>query len=600
MPMFTPEELAAVGYTDTADTSSNPAQSSQGPFTPEELASVGYMHPTAQEQVPIPNQESNSALQEARDASRAIIGEIGSLGAGTIENVGKLVGSQGLQDFGAERRAMGDQMVSGARESSPIAGGIGKYGTDIAGILATTPSSIAGMAAGGALAGLSTSAETNPVRDILEGAVLGAAIGTGAKAVGAAFKSKTVGNIIAGAKTRWQTFTDKESFIDSVTEAALKAKGGDASKVTPIDLLRKIDAGMGELKGLKGDFYTARNLEAEARGIRVDRSGLSEAIQKLKAQTTDSSSSAINAAIKEGEMILSVGKPVSFGVAESGISELTSAARTAERAGNPKLQAHLLGLATALGNDIEKAAVGNKNVLDLHAVAKGFFRDVYKPIADLNVEKVIAEKVTDRAYLQSFVNRSILNSPRTAAALKTADIGYKDAIVAANINALKEAATTAGSEGSKINLETFSRALDTQLKKFGEAYGTASKDMITLSDVLRGAVEAGKGENFSSIFKLTSVVAGIGGVLVGGIPGAAATVIAAKTPFLYSAGKLLNNKSAQELLKSARQLQQYPNSTLYQEVSDRIGKNFMSQFKDIPMRLAPAFGVSPLQDSDAS
>ncbi len=178
-PMTSPptqEELDAIGYTHEEQHAQ--ADPLTAPPTQAELNAIGYKAPKS------PQEQHLDTIENAGNGLLDLITaaghEVGSLAGGAVKNIGKMTGIKTLENLGQANQTYSDKVVQEARDRSPIAGGIGKYGSDTVAALASAPfaTTAKGLLATGALAGGLTSLATgngdNPALDILKSSAAGA------------------------------------------------------------------------------------------------------------------------------------------------------------------------------------------------------------------------------------------------------------------------------------------------------------------------------------------------------------------------------------------------------------------------------------------
>ncbi len=576
----TPEELAAIGYQPPpVDAASSVAQ--DAPPTPEELKAIGYNPPVHL----TPDQKHNNMLA---DAGNAIVGELGSIGGSIIKNVGKISGNKSVTDFGESRQSMGDYLVNAARQSSPITTEVAKLGVDTAGALASTGASLPGLIAGGATAALASSNADNPTPDVLTGGALGAATGVAGKALSTL--APVAKKVLSGLQLNLR---DPSQIADNALNVVLNKVGGNITDATPKDLALAIQKTESSAKATKNALYSARDAQAASEGVTVSRTNLQNAVQALQSSVQAGATKDTRAAATEGAKLLGNNADLSFSDAQKLVSSIGQSANSASASGNLARAAQLGSMRDALLQDINNSAA-SPALKATQGAANNYYANVYRPIRDLQVDKILADKVTQDQFLAKFANK-VIDSPRAVQALGTADEQVAKMAIVSNVNAIK-AASVNGVTGA-FDLTKFSNALGNEIKNNGPAYGEQAGKLQALAQVLQASVQAHAGVSASQGTKLLQVASGIGGYLVGGLPGLASAAVINKAGFLYSAGKLINNPAAQELLQQAVNLQKYPNADIIPLVHDKILKLFTNQLSNIPKRLAPAFGVSLLTSS---
>lgn len=612
---FTPEEVAWAQQ-------NVPPRPSDQDFTPEEIQWAKQAIPdTPSEQIqPQATQQQpttqplgliDSVTQGLNDFTTASAAEAGSLGAGVLANAGKLIGNQTLASFANDQSRL-DNIVANAREQSPIMGAIGKWGTDLIGGAALPASSIAQGALSGAAMGLATSTGNDTMWKVGADALLGAGAAGVVKGVSAL--APPVSRMLTAGKL-WMT--DPNTLTNKVLNTALADAGGDINKVTPLALAQQIQGVENKAYASQQLLYKARDAQAAIEGATVGRTNLTNAANDLVSQITTGATddviaaygqarrllgrdvplpmddNTINAVMSFGnskdeamniiqnsqlqaskQIVKNTGgafdaqlpfssKDLSFQDAQKQISQLGKNANQAGVTGNLTTQAQLLGLKDALQQDINQSATVSDKLLNLHQVASDYTRDIYKPIANLDVDKAIAARYTDNKLMGTMANK-VLDNPPAMVALNQVDPNMHAITVAANVNNLANNATD--NVTGKINLRKFSTTLANEVANNKAAYGSSTDDLLNVSKALSVA---------------------------GGLPQSLNTLKAITKPyFLYGASKLLNNPAVSDLLKTSGALEDYPASSMAKLVNNKITKAFTNAVGDIPTRLLPAFGAS--------
>lgn len=552
--------------------------------------------PSVQDQINNKIDTATNALNAFRTSSMA---EAGSLGAGVIANVGKIVGSDYLKSFDVDRGSL-DNTVEAVRAENPIAGSIGKYAADTVGALAATPSAgIGGLAVGGALGALATTNSDNPALQTALGAAGGAVGGTVLKGIGQGLKAGY--NALQGARLASAVSTS-DQFANKVISSAIDAAGG--KNVNLADTIAGIKNEFdNQMTPMKDALYQARDDAASqangGQGITVDRSGFASALSKIQDAATQTTSPQINSAIKTGMDVLGDGNKVPFSVAQNGINNLRSEAYSAASQNNNAQSTVLMGLANVAENDLTKSIPEGSNVAQLHDAATDYARNVYYPIKNSNIDDVVAGRATETKYLASMLQGNLNpGTPSVSSAMSAADPEFQAKLIGSHINAIKDATTPAG---DSLDLSKFSNSLSKSINTFSSTNGTSAfKDsvqpMVTLANVMKAASVAGKGGNFG-LTQLASAGASAGagaamGGPVGAIAGGLAGAVVPKLPFMYAAGKMINNPAAMSLLHDAGQLSRYPNADMTKVVGDKLVELYHNQLNDIPTRLLSSFGLS--------
>lgn len=552
--------------------------------------------------------QMTNGLNAFRTASMA---EAGSLGAGVIANVGKIVGSDYLKSFDVDRGSL-DNTVDAVRETNPVAGALGKYGTDALGALATTGSGILGMAAGGAAAGLATSTSDSPAFSAAAGAAMGGVGGAALKGLGAG--ASALGNVIQGTRLAGAVSNINE-FADKVIGKTIQQAGGKDVNIST--LLSGIkDEFDNHMTPIKDSLYAARDAAADSAnngaGITVDRSPFSSAITNLQDEATRSTSPQLNSAISTAKDVLGDGSNIPFSTAQSGVSRLKSEAAAAAMGGRSVESATLMGLSKIAEDSISNSVPPGSQVAALHNAATEYAKNVYYPIKNSNIEDAVLDRATETKYLGNILkgNLAPAGTPTVSAAMTrtspgnvAADPDFQAKVLGAHINAIKDAVTP---EGGNIDPLKFSNSLQKSMKTFSTTNGSSAfndsvQPMVTLANVMGAAAVAGKaglnkGMGLGSL--VATGLAGGAGAALGGAPGAIAGAAAGqllpKTPFLYSAGKMMSNPAVMALLHDSQALSRYPNADMTRTVANKIVESYHNQFNDVPTRLLPSFGISQL------
>jgi len=573
MPDFTPEDLASVGYTPE-----------QHDFTPAELASVGYVAPR-------PNQ---SFLDKATGIVGGVAGEASELLGTGIKNVGTLVGSEGIKDYGQSRIDNAAYLKGVGNQYSPEYTKAGAIGADVLGTLALPAGSIPAMAASGAAIGLATQEEENPAQVMMNiaksatiSAALGKAIDIGAAIVGkgASVGSKALSNIVQGSKI---VMTNTDDYANAAIDATLKKVGGDLAKSSPEETVNSILAVQKGLKNQATDLYTLRDVAAQKVGLVVDKSAVKDLAAKIGADITTGATAETKAALRETKNIIgTVDAPISFAKAEALSSQLSASISSAAAKGDNALARELGQVKDALQADISTAAKGNADVMELHNAATAFYRDSYAPIKNLDTRNAIMNKLSEREFIAKLANNLDKKPVETTGFAKLPD-DVKNQILSSWMGIQRDVASKSG----ELDLNALSKAIEkTKIMNPSLFKMTNSfDDMNTLSKVLQA-----KGElkpKIRSLFNPAVIGFGGYGAVTGNIPALATAITIPVAAHLHAAGKLLNNASAISLLKTMRGLDKYPNSALAKMTGEKIEKLYSNQFKNLSKQAAMALGVN--------
>lgn len=574
MSGFTPEQLASVGYkTKSAD------------FTQEQLASVGYK----------PKAADASFSDKLMSGAAGFLGEASDLVGTGLHNTGKLIGSQGLQDFAQPTIDYGQKLTQRANEVSLGAAGVGKVGADVLGALAVPGSGLAGMAGAGAAVGLATSkGETagDISMDALKSAALSFGIGSVIKAGTSLIKAgatKLEGPISTIAKNFSTLKMSPDDFAQTALDATLK-KSGDLSKATAEDVVNAISSTTRGIKDNSNALYAARDAIAEHSNVTVGKDSVKHILDDLTSSIRGGATSETKAALNSVRSIYGSGAPVSFSKAQSLVSDIGSSINTATRQGDMAKAFELGKVKDALVQDIDNASGMSSELRTATNTANAYYKSVYRPVRDLKVQDAIAGKVTNDIFVSKLL-KGMSKSPAVAGAVNNLGSETKLAIVGAHQNALANSLI----EGTgQLNLQKYANALDKDIQANKELYkGTNTlTDLSTLANVLSGASMAGK----ASIAPLAeSAAISTGFAALTGTALAGAGYMVAKTipqaKFLYGAGKMLSNESSKALLSSMRDLSAYPESSMFKMTSNKVNKLFNNQFSQKASKAALLLGL---------
>jgi len=569
-----PELLAQSGYKAPAPVELDPIK----------LAKAGYIRP-------VPNQ---SFLDKATGVVGGVAGEASELLGTGIKNVGTLVGSEGIKDYGQSRIDNAAYLKGVGNQYSPEYTKAGAIGADVLGTLALPAGSIPAMAASGAAMGLTTHEEDNPAQVMMNmaksatvSAALGKAIDIGAAVLGKGVSagSKALSNTVRGSKI---VLTSTDDYANAALDATLKKTGGDLSKSTPEVAVNSILDVQKKLKNQATDLYTLRDVAADKAGIMVNKSAVKDLAAKIGADITTGATAETKAALRETKNIIgSVDAPISFAKAEDLSSKLSASITSAAAKGDGALARELGQVKEALQADIAASAKGNADVMELHNAATTFYRDSYAPIKNLDTRNSIMNKLSEREFIAKLVSNLDKKPVETTGFTKLPDEA-KNQILNAWVGIQRDVASKSG----ELDLNLLSKAIEKtkvinpSLFKLTNSFD----DMGTLSKVLQA-----KGElkpKIRSLFTPAVISLGGYGAVTGSIPALATAVIIPVAAHLHAAGKLLNNQSAQNLLKTMRGVEQYPNSAIAKMTAEKIEKLYINQFKNLSKQAAIALGVS--------
>lgn len=553
------------------------------PLDPIKLAKAGYG---------APQEHSTNLADIATGLVGGVIGEASDLIGHGIKNVGTVVGSPGMQDYGQSRIDNAGYLKDIGNQASPTATSVGSIGADIGGALALPGSSVPALAAGGAAAGLATSNGENISQILMDTAKAAAVSGSLATALKAgtmlASKGvKAVGpmltNIAQGSKI---VLTSAEDYANAaVNQTLIRAGGDDLAKATPDSA---VDAILSVQKGLKAqakDLYALRNVAAEDAGIKVAKDNISELYTKTQADMAtgvkEGTSEAL-AAIKK--LKGTVDSPISFSKAEDLSSGLGAAINDATKQGNSVVASSLQTVRSTWQADIAKAAEGNSDVMDLHNAATTFYRDSYAPIKNLQTQQQTLNKVTSRKFISDLVSGMDTKLPNTAGYNKLPD-ETKMQIIGAWTNIQRASSSKTGELDLGQMYKTIEKAKVQNPSLF--KVSTVLDDMGTLAKVLQARADVVP--KVRAMFNPTTIgFAGLGAAAASlGNPVVGASALAIPIALhLNAAGKMLNNPAARNLLRTMRGLDAYPDSYLAKEAAKKIESSYMNTMGRMPKVVA--------------
>lgn len=596
MPLFTPDQLAAVGYQPPTEAQSVP---SPGKFTPEQLAAVGYTPQVGSQPANDP-----SLLDKVGAGLQGAGAEINNLGGQAIHNVGTLVGSQGIKDFAQPNIDAGKDWMAQANAVSPTAASIGKFGVDAGALLAMPASTLPKLAASGALAQLAINESDTPIGQAA-GLALGAAAGAATGAVvnagvgmlsrlGSKAVAGPLANVIKGGQMA--VVKDPAQFAQQALEETIKKSGGDLSKATPEQMVDAIIAHGDKLKTQASDMYKLRDSIADSAGIQVDRINIRELRDHLQADVLSGATEGTEQSLAAVKKILGQTDTatIPFAKAHSLLSDIGGQMQDAVMSGNGVLARKMGIVKDALAGDITRSSESVPELSVAHDAANDFYRDVVKPITNLQTARETANKVTQQQFVANLVNRIGKNAKETDA-FTAMPAELKEQLVATHSMALKQAATKDG----MLDLDKYSKILQQSLdpKKDATFYNLADAgttqpvqpghstaniqfsdvlgDMHTLANVIGAKSLADKA---AAVPGKSMGPLGVGAaVLTGGV--SVPFMMAPMAKYLYSAGKMINNQSAQGLLKTMRGLSAYPESSMAKATASKIGLLYENQLK---------------------
>lgn len=577
----TPEELKAIGADQPV---SDQAVLAHPPST-EELKAIGAIPKTKDDHV----EEKGNALLDGIIAAGH---EIGSLASGVVKTVGKVTGSQTLTDLGGLNQAVSDKTVEQARASSPIAGAIGKYSADTATALASTPASstfLGGLAAGAVGGGLTAAATgQGEGTDVSKGAVAGSAI-MAAFGVGGKLFQKVLAPIVQGTG---MLLKNSDDLVNNVMQAAISKGGEDITKVTPKSFLDQVQQATVSAKATKNALYNARDEYAQGIGAKVTRTGLADVMASMGDALPAGATATDKALYIASKRAVGDGSDISFSKAQTLVSSLGGEANTATRAGDAAKASGLMQIRDTLLNDI-KNSTSDSQLEALHGAATNYYRDVYRPVADLKVQKQLVDKYTQDVFVNKLANK-VLDNPTAMGSLQTINPDLKNQAIAASVNAIKESSTLDG----HLDLRKFGSVLGKEINQNSGAYGSAASDLATYANILSSKAASEQLIPKGMITKMGLVGAGIGGFLVGGLGGLGGLAVADKAWFMHAAGELIDNPAARQLLSSAKTLQQQGNTAMLEKVGDKLMQTTSNITNRIPegmsrfMHSVPVAGAS--------
>ena len=559
------EALKAIGYKTTGATY----------LSPEALAAVGYSPP-----------KPDASLADSIAAGAGgFYAEASDLVGRGISNLGKIAGSQAIQDFAQPTIDLGKKVGARAAELSPTAATVGGFGADVLAAFALPGSTIPRLAASGAAAGLATSDEessagilTDTARSALLAGSIGGAISLASKAMSAGGKvaskvSSPLGAVVNNSKT---LLTNSDDYARSALDLTLKKSKGDLTTSTADQVVDSISVLQSSLKKQSTDLYSLRDALATSKGIQVSKSNVSKLYADMQADIATGATAEMRSAAGAAKGILgTVDSPITFDKAETLRSKLSGSMKTAASQQNGALALELGRVRSALDADIAASAASADDVMAAHRAATDFYRESYSPIKGLDMKNQIMNKVTEDQFVANLVKGLGKKSKETNAFQVLPD-EIKQQIVGTHQMALQEAATSSGA----MDLGKYSAALDRSLKANPMLYKMTDtlENMRTLADVIKAKQTAGKGLDPSRLVGSSVIGAGFGAVMNPGF------MVAAALPqayYLHAAGKLINNKAAQDLLRTMRGLEAYPESALAKEGANKISKLFSAQARGL-------------------
>ncbi len=570
----TEEELRAVGYVPTLE---------EMPPTQEELDAVGYKDPLQKTPEEVKEDNIKTRGGELLDFLTAAGMEVGSIAGGAVKNIGKLTGSQTLENLGEVNKVYADRDVAEARKRSPVAGALGKYLVDTTSVLASTPSATttAGIAAAGALGGaltsLAISDSSNPLNSILQSAAIGGAGGAVLHGLGTAAKT-AISRIFKGGQA---LVSNSDDLVNNTMQSAVNSNSAkDITKVTPAAFVKSMEDVTESSKTVVNNLYKARDDFAEQLGAKVERSGLNSFLETTKAAALKGKTEETSIILSKAKDLIGNNAPLTFKEARDHVSDLGKEAFSAGRTGDLVKQNALLKLKDLLEKDIQQS-VNSDELASLHGAANKYFADVYSPLKDLKLDRKMADKYTQDLFVGKLAN-TVLDSPKAMAAANSVNPTIRDEAVAASLNAIKSASND---KDGILDLTKFSNNLRQEVMNNRGAYGESFDHLVAMADVLKAHKIASTNLHQSQVMKGLQLSAGIGGYLVGGPAGLATMVGMEKAAFLYMAGKMIDNPNAQSLLRAVTSLQKSGrNPTMLSKVTDKAAEALAGAFKNLPNR----------------
>jgi hypothetical protein len=426
------------------------------------------------------------------------------------------------------------------------------------------------------------------------GAKLGTALGLASEVLPPAIKAvgSGISNIYRGTKL---LFNNPDELANAATSVTLNKVGGDFSKATPEDFA---NAGMklyNNIKQQKDELYAARDALAAKEGVKIKIEPSIANDINFYAKSPEFTKTNV------GQRIL--GKiedeqPLSYPDAQKLVSFIGKNKNDAFRRGNGTLGNELSNLNNRLLEAIDNGP-GSEALKQSHQVATDFYKNNYKPIADMDIKNTLMNKYTDEKFMFDFV-RALGSKVPARKALEQMPDEIKQTLVAAHTNALKDAAINADS--NLINIQKYAQSLSNNLKNVPELYGQQLQDMQTLASVLSARGMASKvmptdhgiGQTLmvnAAVGGASSLVASAGfgqdpvkGALIG-----LGVYTLPKTRFLFAAGRMINNPAAKNLLQQAARVSEKTDPRVKQIIFDKVNKSFNNQFHSIPASLMPAF-----------
>lgn len=552
---LTPQDMAAVGYTGkhTANAMN---------LSPEDMAAVGYIAP----------RQDTTMGQNIKAGLIGAGAEINDIFGGAVENLGKLTGNQSIQDWAQPNVQAGKNWMAAAKDINPTAALVGKGAVDTASIVALPGSTIPRIALSGAAVGLATSDEDN-APDILIDGIKGAAISSGVAAVinkgaqmvaaggrAAAEMSKPVAAI---AKNFDIVMKNADDFSRNALDTVLKKHGGDLLNSSPEDVVSAIAATQAKVKGQANDLYAFRDALAKSENAMVSKNNLKAIQDELVSSISGGATKETKAALAQVKSIVGSGTPIDFSKAQSLLSDIGKSTNKAVVSGDSAMAFQLGKVKDAILKDIDESATVSKDLLQANKFANEFYRDVYTPVKDLKVMDAMVGKIEDTKYIQQLLKRAS-SKPMVMRGIEQLDSETKMALIGAHQNALMASKIA---ETGEMNVSAYANALDASIKQNkGLLKGMdILEDMQSLANVIGAKAAIGKAPNVG-----LPGVAGVAAAVGTANPAALAIGLMRPGQYLYAAGKMLNNKAAQDLLRTMKGMKAYPDSAVSKMTSNKI------------------------------
>lgn len=508
-----------------------------------------------------------------------------AIGAGKLgDEIGLTQGAGAGQQQQAQQTAMAQQQDMNA---SPMAGAAGQAAGTAGMVLPQIAAPAKALVQGGLGAAqgyLGTDPQAS-VGEHLGNAALGAVAGAGGTAAG-----NLIGKVAQGAKVM---FRDPADLASNAMKNAMDRTGGDVTSVTPSNFFQQVSDNLKNITGQKNQLYANRNAIADAEGIQANVGDLKDSINfysKNSAFTHTMDGKAVLNNLKKSDTL-------PYAQAQT-LSDLVGQNAYKVKNSDPALSRELNGLKQGIQSRINTAG-GSQQLQDASTTADQFYNQQYRPMRGIDADNIIQNHLAESQYMAGAL-KGVMQNPQ---ALQALGQDGRQMLMKAHTDALHTAAIDPVS--GDIDTGKYVKSLGASLKQNPQLYNEVVPNLKALTDSLGAAQAVAKGQTGHNVPAALLGFeggregyerGGVSGAIAGAAGGIVAGKILPKIPFMYRAGKLLQNPDARQLLQRYTQLGENGADPAVQKM---VGNRISDFWKKIPGMGTTAAISSPSGNPDS-